>query len=265
MLGGDSLFVRLCPKCGGERPERETQCENVVDGVECSWSLLEEPLRPSGGVSSRADAAVSTVLASSTRFCVNGHALEDDDHLCMACGAGPAVVTKQQESPAEPATPHEEALVAEAAAVIQDEIRVTASVARRRAVLAGLASLGYEVRETMASIWEREGRIVVRKLGMSDYGVELGAPADVSRLQVRLVGSDHPSAPRDSRRDMDQETIWCSEFDQLKAELAGGGNEIIVEKALLPGEQRVKSVSMPQSIQIQTMDTIAVAAERRLP
>jgi hypothetical protein len=64
---------------------------------------------------------------------------------------------------------------------------------------------------------------------------------------------------------MDQETIWCSEFDQLKAELAGGGNEIIVEKALLPGEQRVKSVSMPQSIQIQTMDTIAVAAERRLP
>jgi hypothetical protein len=158
----------------------------------------------------------------------------------------------------------EGALVAEAAAIVQDEIRVTAAAARRRAVLSGLASLGYEVRETMTSIWERDGRIVVRKPGMNDYGVELGAPADVARLQVRLVGSDQPRVPRDSRRDADQETIWCSEFDRLKVELAAVGNEIVIEKALVPGEQKLKSIYMPEATCAQDIEFMADVAARRL-
>lgn len=104
-------------------------------------------------------------------------------------------------------------MIAEAGALVEADARDTASLARRRAVLSGLASLGYKVRESMASAWERDGRIVVRKPDATDYSVELGAPADAARLQVRLVGSEQPSSPRNARRDTDQETIWCSEFD----------------------------------------------------
>ena len=53
-----------------------------------------------------------------------------------------------------------------------------AATARRKAVLGGLAALGYEVRETLATALAREGRIVVRKPGTQDYGVELAAPVD---------------------------------------------------------------------------------------
>lgn len=159
----------------------------------------------------------------------------------------------------------EGALVAEAVAMVEGEARAAAAAARRRAVLAGLASLGYEVRETMAAAWERDGRIVIRKPGTTDYGVELGAPADAARLQVRLVGSARPAVPRDARRDADQETIWCSEFDRLRTELAGVGDELVVERALLPGEQPLRSVAMPQSAQLEAVEPVRAPLERRLP
>src|SRR5205814_9684847 len=98
------------------------------------------------------------------------------------------------------------------------------------------------VREGMATAWAREGRIVVRKPGETDYGLELGATSDISRLQVRLVGSDQPSAPRDKTRDRNREVSWCSDFDQLKATVAANGGAISVEQALEPGAQAVKTV-----------------------
>src|SRR5215831_7377274 len=55
-------------------------------------------------------------------------------------------------------------------------------------------------------------RLVIRKPDATDYGVELGAPPDMSRLQVRLVGSARPS--RNVQRDRDMETTWCSEFSR---------------------------------------------------
>jgi hypothetical protein len=139
----------------------------------------------------------------------------------------------------------ETALLTAADEMVDEHVCRAAAAARRRAVLAGLASLGYEVRETMSAAWERDGRIVVRKPGMTDYGVELGAPADAARLQVRLVGSDQPLTPRDARSDADQETIWCSEFDRLRAGLAMNGTELIVERALRPGQQPLRTVRMP--------------------
>ena len=81
-------------------------------------------------------------------------------------------------------------LATAARATIEEAQRQLAATARRRAVLAGLATLGYEVREAMATAWARDGRlVVVRKPGTTDYGVELATPADAARLQVRLVGS----------------------------------------------------------------------------
>ena len=102
-------------------------------------------------------------------------------------------------------------------------------------------------RDTVASAWERDGRLVVRKAGAFDYGVELGAPADAVRLQVRLVGAARPAAPRNARRDADQETIWCSEFDRLRENLAAEGSELQIERALQPGEQPVRTVAMPSA------------------
>ena len=158
-----------------------------------------------------------------------------------------------------------DALVAEAEAMLEAHSKAAVAAARRQAVLAGLASLGYEVRETMASAWERDGRIVVRKPGAADYGVELGAPADAARMQVRLVGSAQPSAPRDARRDADQETIWCSEFDRLRAELASAGGEVVIERALLPGEQPLRSVPMPRDAQSSQAEPARKHMERRTP
>jgi len=138
---------------------------------------------------------------------------------------------------------HAESLILQAEKAVDTHTREVAAVARRQAILRGLATLGYEVRETMATVWARDGRLVVRKPGVEDYGVELGAPADASRLQVRVVGSDRPVTRRDATRDRDQETLWCGQFDELRALIAAQGGEIVVERALEPGAQLVKTVS----------------------
>jgi hypothetical protein len=136
-------------------------------------------------------------------------------------------------------------LMAEGASIIESETRDLAAVSRRRAILTGLASLGYEVREGMTTSWVRDGRIIVRKPGTPDYGVELGAPADAARLQIRLVGSDRPSTARSTQRDRDQEAIWCSEFGKLQDLIArSSGGELIIERAQPVGAVAVKTVTM---------------------
>jgi hypothetical protein len=120
--------------------------------------------------------------------------------------------------------------------------RELAAKARRRAVLEGLATLGYEVREGMATAWAQGREIVVRKPGETDYGVQLSSPGDVSKLQVRLVGSDQPASPRDKTRDRDREVSWCSDLDHLKSLFASTGGEITLAHATAPGEHPVKTV-----------------------
>jgi hypothetical protein len=138
-------------------------------------------------------------------------------------------------------------LIVRAQAVIDSETAKLAAAARRRAVLEGLVKLGYEVREAMATAWARDGRLVVRKPGATDYGIELGAPLDVSRLQVRLVGSHSPSMLRDAQRDRDMETMWCSEFGQLQQLLAARGGELVIERAVGVGVEPVKTVTFIDS------------------
>jgi hypothetical protein len=87
-------------------------------------------------------------------------------------------------------------------------------------------------------------RFMLRKPGTPDYGVELGAPADAARLQIRLVGSDRPSTPRNTQRDRDQETIWCSEFGRLQDLIAKSSGELIIERAQPVGAIAVKTVAM---------------------
>jgi hypothetical protein len=79
---------------------------------------------------------------------------------------------------------------------------------RRRAVLEGLASLGYEVSEGMMTDWVSGGRIVLRKPANPGYGVDLSGGSQTDVMQVRAVGIGHPADPRDAGRDKDMETIW---------------------------------------------------------
>ncbi|MGG5819352.1 hypothetical protein [Falsiroseomonas sp. HW251] len=157
-----------------------------------------------------------------------------------------------------------EALVVEAKSLLETEEKAAAAAARRRAVLGALSTLGYEVRETMEQTWLRDGRVVLRKPGTTDYGVEVGAPADLNRLQVRLVGSDRPGQPRTAKRDADQEATWCGDFDKLKEMLAAGGGEFLVERAVEAGAQAVKTVSLPAAQANQLMDAKLQPQVRRL-
>jgi hypothetical protein len=140
-------------------------------------------------------------------------------------------------------TTNADELVAEARAIADRESHAIIAAARRKAILSGLATLGYEIRATMETAWARDGRLIVKKPGRSDYGVELGAPADASRLQLRLVGSELPSAPRTTSRDKDEEIIWCGEFERLRVLIAAQGGGVEIERAVATGVQAVKSAA----------------------
>lgn len=113
-----------------------------------------------------------------------------------------------------------------------------AAQARRRAILDGLAKLGYEVHEGMETAWADQGRVVLKKASVPGYGVEIGGQSD--RLQVRVVSTE---AQRDVSRDRDVESMWCGEFGQLQALLAQQGDDLRIERALGVGEVPVKVVA----------------------
>jgi hypothetical protein len=109
--------------------------------------------------------------------------------------------------------------------------------ARRRAVLNGLAHLGYEIHEGMETAWASNGQIVAKKPSLPDYGVEIGGQAQTGRIQVRTVAL---TENRDTRRDKDVETLWCGEFSRLQELLAQQGDALIVERALGVGTVPLK-------------------------
>ncbi|MGE6332276.1 hypothetical protein [Stenotrophomonas sp. NPDC077659] len=122
---------------------------------------------------------------------------------------------------------------------IDDHHQVRAAASRRAALLAGLAELGYEVREGMATAWSDHGRVVLRRPASPGYGVELGGNAGNGRLQVRAVAMD---AQRDRSRDRDVETLWCGDFSRLQAQLSAQGSDLQIERALGVGEVPLKEV-----------------------
>ncbi|WP_404937407.1 hypothetical protein P7C00_22415 [Pseudomonas sp. JDS08PS003] len=137
-------------------------------------------------------------------------------------------------------------LIARFNTLIEAELQQRAALARRQAVLEGLAGLGYEVREGMATAWAKEGRVVLRKSATPGYGVEVGGTADNGRLQVRAVAL---SAQRDTLRDKDIETLWCGEFQRLQALLAAQGDALSIEKALAVGAVPLKEVQLDDTRQ----------------
>ena len=129
--------------------------------------------------------------------------------------------------------------------LIEAEVRSIAAEERRRAVLEGLAILGYEVSEGMATAWVKDGRIVLRRAANPSYGVELLGGEQADLLQVRAIGIGNPAETRDTVRDRDMETIWCGEFERLKSLVAKNGGSVSVETARPAGQFPLKVVLGP--------------------
>jgi len=119
-----------------------------------------------------------------------------------------------------------------------------AAQARRAAILTGLATLGYEVHEGMNTALAAQGRVVLKNPALAGFGVEIAGAADAARLQVRAVAFD---PARDSRRDRDAETLWCSDFHQLEEMLAQQGSGVVVEKSLAIGAAPLKVVEKTET------------------
>ena len=133
-------------------------------------------------------------------------------------------------------------LIKRADFLIEAEVRAIAAEQRRRAVLEGLASLGYEVSEGMATAWVNDGRVVLRKASSPGYGVELAGGAQSDLLQVRAVAFGNSIEPRDASRDRDIETIWCGEFERLQSLVAKDGGSLAIDHARPVGQFPLKLV-----------------------
>ncbi|RTM14471.1 MAG: hypothetical protein E6R08_01370 [Nevskiaceae bacterium] len=134
-------------------------------------------------------------------------------------------------------------LVKRADLLIETEVRSMAAEERRRAVLEGLASLGYEVSEGMMTAWVTGGRVVLRKPANPGYGVELSGGQQADIMQVRAVGIGDPAGARDTGRDRDMETIWCNEFERLQALVAKAGGNVSIESARPVGQYPLKVIA----------------------
>lgn len=135
-----------------------------------------------------------------------------------------------------------DALIDSSRAALQELLQRDAAQARREAVLAGLAALGYEVSEGMSTAWAEQGRVVLRKPSLDGYGIELAGAPDAQRMQVRTVAF---SASRDNKRDRDAETLWCGDFTKLRSIVAKQSSSLELEKALPIGAVPLKVVGIP--------------------
>lgn len=140
-----------------------------------------------------------------------------------------------------------DALEAATRTALEAERQGLAAAARRKAVLQGLASLGYAVDERLETAWVRDERVVVRRPSQPGYGVEFTGKVESGRIQARVVAVGSSSYTADAARDRDAETLWCSDFSRLRDSVTATGGELIIEKALGIGAVPVKVVSAPEA------------------
>jgi hypothetical protein len=156
-------------------------------------------------------------------------------------------ITRKMESPRS----EEAASILEAVKVwVAEEERSHDAAAKRAAVLDALGQLGYEARQGIALGSPQDGRIVVQNINDPNYGIELGIPANSSRMQVRVVAfrePDEASGAHSRVRDKEVETKWCSEFQKLRALLEAKGLNSKLEHAATAGELPVKAVGSMKS------------------
>ena len=130
----------------------------------------------------------------------------------------------------------------EAQAFILIQETAFAAQSRRQAVLQGLSNLGYQVSENMSTAWVENGRLVVRKASAADYGIELTTNPEMQRLQARVVVNSDASQ-RSADLDTEAEEVWCGDFSSLRDIIQAQNGELIVDKALPIGSQKLKELS----------------------
>jgi hypothetical protein len=137
-------------------------------------------------------------------------------------------------------------LIASATALVTSELNRLAAEARRKAILQGLSSLGYEVQEGMATAFAEGDAVVMRHANTPGFGLEVNGSPEAERLQMRVVAFAPPGAPRDVLRDRDAEVQWCGDLNKLKEFLGSVGGEIAIERSAVAGAIPLKVVSEDQ-------------------
>ncbi|WP_417733174.1 hypothetical protein [Rosistilla oblonga] len=117
-------------------------------------------------------------------------------------------------------------LQAEVAAWAEAEAKRIDRHASRAAILSVLQSMGYDVRESMATGWAEDGKVVVQAPGSQDYAVELSTVAG-ERLKTQLVrfGDPGSSNAMQQQRDVEMETTWCKSHAEVMGALDRRGLE----------------------------------------
>lgn len=116
-----------------------------------------------------------------------------------------------------------------------------AAQSSRAAILDGLKTLGYEVREGMATQWTEKKQLVVRHAAKPGVALELAGTLDGGRLQARMVALEE--TVRDPHADKKTEEQWCSELESLEKHIADRGGEVTVVKAVAAGVTPMKVVA----------------------
>jgi hypothetical protein len=161
-------------------------------------------------------------------------------------------------------TSRAESLLPAATALVTAEIGRISADARRSAILHGLSSLGYEVREGMATAFAKGEAIVMRHANTPGFGLEVSGPPEAQRLQMRVVAFSASGTPRDTSRDRDIELQWCGSFDKLREVLAGTGADLDIERSVAAGALPLKVISGAPSSTHSTPDETELRPKSRM-
>lgn len=126
----------------------------------------------------------------------------------------------------------------------------------REAILAVLRSLGYDVRESMATAWAEQGQVILQDSSRQDYGVELSTIAG-ERLKTQLVRfSNHTQiTEKQKQRDIEVETLWCQSHAKVMDELQKRGLQTEVLASRPVGSTPVKVVEAKRVESMMTQDS----------
>lgn len=160
----------------------------------------------------------------------------------FSSNAARALTTDLRSAVAASDTSRAKELIASATALVTSELDRLAAEARRNAILHGLSSLGYEVREGMSTAFAKGEAIVMHHANTPGFGLEINGPPEAERLQMRVVAFSPHGVPRDSSRDRDVEVQWCGDLNKLREFLGSVGGDIAIERSAVAGAIPLKVI-----------------------
>ncbi|WP_417748918.1 hypothetical protein [Rosistilla oblonga] len=157
-------------------------------------------------------------------------------------------------------------LQAEVAAWAEAEAKRIDRHASRAAILSVLQSMGYDVRESMATGWAEDGKVVVQAPGSQDYAVELSTVAG-DRLKTQLVrfGDPGSSNAMQQQRDVEMETTWCKSHAEVMGELDRRGLETKVLTARPIGSTPIAVIPKTDERRSQIKTTVKKQERQQQP